>query len=324
MTYLATERYIEKVGTTAVARLQFGVDGGASKIYEGATVCALSTGMAVRGGTVGSGHAMGVADATVDNSGGADGALSISLLQGRFFRDNSTSTDEITEADVGKVCYVVDDQTVAKTSNGGTRAICGIVLSVDADEGVEVFISATQNAALEASQAHYGCIALSLYDFREVTSGGDVGNIVANGGVLASDTTPILRGDAAESQEIAWAAANQDIIAAHVTLPPDFDGAQDVLVDLFVLTDNSGGGGIEAATFTVETGWDGGALVSDAATDSTPAVTLHKVTATVAAADVPDAPSVLTLMLTPGVHANDPISLLGARILYRRKLGTAA
>lgn len=324
MTYLAADRYIEKVGTTAVAKLQIGVDGGASKIFEGATVCALSTGMAVRGGTSGSGHALGVAEFTVDNSGGSDGDLSINLLQGRFWRDNSATTDEITAADIGKVCFVVDDQTVAKTSNNGARGIAGVVLAVDADEGVEVFISAANNAALEATAAQHGCIALSLYDFREVTGGGDVGNIVANGGILASDTTPILRGDAAESQEIAWAAANQDLIAAHVTLPPDFDGSADVLVELFVLTDNAGGGGIEAATFTVETGWDDGALVSDTATDGTPAVTLHKVTATVAAADVPDAPSVMTLMLTPGVHANDPVSLLGARILYRRKLSTAA
>lgn len=324
MSYLASERYIEKVGTHSVAKLQLGVGAAAVKIYEGATVCGNSSGLAVRGGTSGSGHAMGIAEETVDNSGGSAGDKSVNLLQGRFWRDNSATTDEITEADIGKVCFVVDDQTVAKTSAGGTRAIAGIVLQIDADEGVEVFISATNNAALEVSQGQYGCLPLKLTDFREVTSGGDVGNIVANGGILASDTTPILRGDAAETQEIVWAAANVDPISTQVTLPPDFDGSEDVYVDLFVYTDNAGGGGIDAATFTVETGWDGGALVSDTATDGTPATTMHKVTATVAAADVPDAPSVLTIALTPAAHGNDPTQLLGGRVLYRRKLATAA
>lgn len=160
-------------------------------------------------------------------------------------------------------------------------------------------------------------IGLSVYDFREVSAGGDVGDIAAIGGVLASDTTPVLRGNAAETAEIMWAAGNADIIGAHVTLPADFNGAFDVTVDLFVYTDNGGGGGIEAATFTVETGWDNGALVSDAATDSVPATTIHVVTATIAAADIPDTARVLTLMLTPGAHAADPVQLLGARLNYR-------
>ncbi len=324
MTNLDKPRYIEKVGDTMPAILQFGVDGGASKIWEGAMVSVLSTGMAVRAGTSGSGHVKGIATATVDNSAGTDGALSVNLLQGRFFRNNSATTDEITAADIGSVCFAVDDQTVAKTSASGTRAIAGLVISVNDDEGVEVFISAALNASLEVSQAFYGTIDFSLNDFREVTSGGDVGNITANGGLLASDTTPILRGDAAETQEISWAAGNADIIAAHKMVPIDFDGTQDVLVDLFVYTDNAGGSGIDAATFTVETGWDGAALVSDTATDGTPAITMHKVTATVAAADVPNAPSVVTLMLTPAAHAADPTQLLGARILYRRKQGAAA
>lgn len=160
------------------------------------------------------------------------------------------------------------------------------------------------------------CIVLSLHDFREVDANGDVGNVVANGGLLASDTTPILRADAAESEEIAWAAANQDPIAAQVAIPEDFDGGENVEVELGVLTDNSGGGGIEAASFTVETSWDGGALVSDACTDAVPATSYHVNSAVVAAADIPDEPKRLTLALTPGTHANDPTALQSVRIWY--------
>ena len=168
----------------------------------------------------------------------------------------------------------------------------------------------------------YKEILISLNSLREVTSGGDPGNVAAHGGLLASDTTPILRGDAAETLEVAWAAGNSDIVGFQTRLPDDLDDGQDVLIDLDVLTDNAGGGGIEAATFTVETGWDGGALVSDTATDATPAITLHTITATVAAADVPASPKVLTCMLTLGTHANDPVQLLGIRIRYFPKAPT--
>lgn len=163
------------------------------------------------------------------------------------------------------------------------------------------------------------CIVLSLHDFREVDGSGDYGNIVANGGILASDTTPILRANAAETPEIAWAAANVDPIAAHIGLPEDFDGAEPVQVELLALTDNAGGGGIDAATFTVETGWDGGALVSDTATDSVPATTVHTVNAEIAAADIPDEPKSLVVALTPAAHGNDPTMLQGVRIWYTPK-----
>lgn len=323
MTNLAQERYINHVGNTMPTKLQFGVKGLAAKIWEGAMV-ALIAGLAVRAGTSGSGHCQGVAEQSVDNSAGADGAHSVSLLQGQFWFANSGGADAVSEADYGKPCFVVDDQTVAKTSASGTRAIAGLVLRVDATDGVLVFISAAVNATLEPSQSSYGSILLSLMDFRLVTSGGDEGNTVANGGVLASDTVPILRGDANENQEISWAAGSQAILAAQTALPVDFDGTQDVLLDLFVYTDNSGGGGIDAATFTVETSWDGAALVTDTATDATPATAIHKITATIDKADVPDAPNVLTLELTPAAHASDPTQLVGARILYRRKPAAAA
>ncbi|NBC17449.1 MAG: hypothetical protein GVY18_09080 [Bacteroidetes bacterium] len=162
--------------------------------------------------------------------------------------------------------------------------------------------------------AFSSALLLSLFDFREVDSNGDVGNASANGGVLASDTTPILRGDSNESQEISWATGNTDIIAMQCALPPDFDGADDVTVALWVKS-----GTTDAATFTVETSWNGASLVSDTATDSDNSATAHKVTATVAAADVPDDAAYMTLLLTPGSHSTDTIELLAARVEYTPK-----
>lgn len=160
-------------------------------------------------------------------------------------------------------------------------------------------------------------VPISLDSWREVSSAGAVGNNTANGGVLSSETTPVLGAAATtESMQITWAAANSDIVQASIALPPNFSGKDDVHIDLFVLTDNTGGGSIEAATFSVLTSWDNGAQVTDAATDVEPATTAHKVTAVVAGADIPDRPSFVNIQLVPGTHANDPVSLLAARIAY--------
>ena len=46
---------------------------------------------------------------------------------------NSASADLISLADIGADCYIVDDQTVAKTSGTNTRSVAGKVFDVDAD-----------------------------------------------------------------------------------------------------------------------------------------------------------------------------------------------
>jgi len=163
--------------------------------------------------------------------------------------------------------------------------------------------------------AFHRVLDLPLKDWREVTSAGAVANIAGNGGILASDTTPILGAEAtSEAWSLAWAAGNSDIIQQQLALPDNFDGRDDVLVELWVRTDNAGGGGIEAGTFSVLTSWDNGAQVTDTATDSVPSETFHKITATIAAADIPDSPSFLNIQLVLGTHANDPVRLAASRI----------
>jgi hypothetical protein len=158
---------------------------------------------------------------------------------------------------------------------------------------------------------------LSLHDFRECDANGDVGAIAANGGILASDTTPIMRGAAGLiSQEISWAAGNADPIVCQCALPSDFDGRNDVLLDLWV---NSGT--TNAATMGVGTSWDGGATITDSASDvGTLSATTHRITATIAAADVPDGASFVTIVLTPPTHATDAIQLAAVRLRYTVKV----
>ena len=71
--------------------------------------------------------------ATVDNLAGAAGAVSAETETGVFRFKNSAAGDLITRADLGVDCYIVDDETVAKTSATNTRAIAGKVRDIDAD-----------------------------------------------------------------------------------------------------------------------------------------------------------------------------------------------
>lgn len=66
-----------------------------------------------------------------DNTGGVDGAILAELERGCFGLKNSTSTDEITQVEVGTTCYLVDDQTVAKTSGSSTRSVAGKVFQLE-------------------------------------------------------------------------------------------------------------------------------------------------------------------------------------------------
>lgn len=67
----------------------------------------------------------------------------VEVRPGTFKFANSAAGDLIAQADVGADCYIVDDQTVAKTNGTNTRSRAGIVVAVDAD-GVWVQIGLGQ------------------------------------------------------------------------------------------------------------------------------------------------------------------------------------
>jgi hypothetical protein len=60
------------------------------------------------------------------------GVTSIRYRPGVFRYANSAAGDLIVTADIGAVCYIVDDQTVAKTNGTNTRSPAGVIDSVDA------------------------------------------------------------------------------------------------------------------------------------------------------------------------------------------------
>lgn len=107
----------------------------ATKIFLGALVV-LSAGEAAPGSTALNLVAVGRAEEQVDNSAGAAGDLDVRVKKG-VFRFANLGADLVALADVGADCFIVDDQTVAKTNGVNTRSAAGKVVDVDA-QGVWV------------------------------------------------------------------------------------------------------------------------------------------------------------------------------------------
>ncbi len=105
----------------------------AKKIYEGALVARDANGYATPGATATTLVGIGRAEEQVDNSAGANGAKTVTVRKGIFKFGNSAAADAITDAVIGTNCYIVDDQTVAKTDGTATRSVAGKVFKVDSD-----------------------------------------------------------------------------------------------------------------------------------------------------------------------------------------------
>ncbi len=103
------------------------------KIYAGALVAANATGYATPGATTTTLTYLGRAEEMIDNTGGADGAKSVLVRRKRAFKFKNSGTDAVTQAELGKVCYIVDDETVAKTNGTSTRSAAGTVVGVESD-----------------------------------------------------------------------------------------------------------------------------------------------------------------------------------------------
>lgn len=115
----------------AADQFSFGV-AAATKILTGTIVVLNASGYAKPGTTATGEKAVGIAEATADNTAGSAGDVAVPIRRGTFLLANSSTTDEITNADYGASCYVVDNQTVAKTSATNTRSVAGIVRGVTA------------------------------------------------------------------------------------------------------------------------------------------------------------------------------------------------
>jgi hypothetical protein len=79
----------------------------------------------------------GVAWEDADNTGGADGAVSVDLIEGLVDLAIGTSTDVLAESDAPCACYFIDNQTVGKQPASGAtvRSRGGLFMGLDPENG---------------------------------------------------------------------------------------------------------------------------------------------------------------------------------------------
>lgn len=102
-------------------------------IYAGALVVANASGYAAPGSTATTLTYLGRAEEAVSNAGGSNGDKTVMVRRKEAFKFKNSGSDAVTQASIGKVCYIVDDETVAATNGTNTRSAAGKVVGVESD-----------------------------------------------------------------------------------------------------------------------------------------------------------------------------------------------
>lgn len=177
-------------------------------------------------------------------------------------------------------------------------------------------IAGSDRRALINLLAGEGFVPIPLNTWREATAF-DVGAIDANGGILASDTTPILEGinDATDGcQRLVWAASNNDQIVNSVPLPPDLDPAKPIVLHMRTVS----GGTTDAVGFTLDSFFNEGDTKVEDTSGTNQTTTVAEVVATIGAVDVPDGAQTITMGLTPVDHTTDTLNLMATWLTYTK------
>lgn len=120
----APHKYLERVINVPLAA--------STKVFGGAIAAVDSAGRAVVAlAATADLDVAGRYQAQVDNSSGAAEDENVDVAQG-VFRWNNSSGDAVTQADVGKPCWLEDDNTVARVPGANAMAV-GWVEEVDSD-----------------------------------------------------------------------------------------------------------------------------------------------------------------------------------------------
>lgn len=163
-----------------------------------------------------------------------------------------------------------------------------------------------------------GCLPVPLATLRELTAGA-IPNAAANGGLLASDTTPILNtinGDTDGALRVNWAAANVDAVGFQVVLPPDFDSDEDVSIHFRAAM----AGATDEPVIAADAYFNEGDTKVEDVSEAVSGTAYAEYTITIAAADIPDGAQTLSVELTPGAHGTDALYITALWVEYNREL----
>lgn len=183
MTSLATDRMTPRRGESALSELYSIGVAASTKIYQGALVAINASGYAIAGAAMGIGsRAIGRAEAQADNSAGAAGDINVTIRRCVAKFVNSSSNDAITIADVGEECFIVDDQTVARTNLTSQRGVAGLVVGVDSD-GVWVEVGPTRKGGvIDLLMTAGEALTSDIYKLMAVNTSGAVIKVASAGG----------------------------------------------------------------------------------------------------------------------------------------------
>lgn len=131
---LTAPRNTPKRGNGPIAELIVVAVAASTTVHQGGLVAIDTDGKARPARASTTDRIAGRALDSVDNSAGGE---VVRIESGVFRFDNSADGDEIAVDDIGKVCFAVDDKTVALTSGAGTRVAAGVIVDVD-ESGVWV------------------------------------------------------------------------------------------------------------------------------------------------------------------------------------------
>lgn len=108
----------------------------------------------------------GMALLDADNTGGADGAVSIDLVDGVVDCAIGTSGDALVDADAPCPCYFIDNATVGKLPGSGAtvRSGAGVFMGLDAENGQAMVLVGPAgemlSRALQAQRIQTGTVTL--------------------------------------------------------------------------------------------------------------------------------------------------------------------
>jgi len=214
-------------------------------LYAGGMVCLTAAGLAAPAASVaGMTAVVGRGERTVDNT--AAGTPTIKVMPGQFKYDNNG--DSIVAADVGSLCYAVDDEAV-DISNAGGRPIAGLITRVDGD-GV-VFQTQFHIAGIVAAVgAAAGGDSAPVYHV-DVASTADVANLAAF--VVTHDGIVMVEGERFLAKNQAAPAENGIYVVgvvagtAPLTRALDFDDGSEFISNSVVV--------VERGTANADTAW---------------------------------------------------------------------
>lgn len=324
-----------------------------TKIYSGALICVNAAGYAVAGSDTAGLVFAGVAEGQADNSTGGAGDIIVAVR--RRGLEKLSLGHAITQANIGDAAFISDDQTVDLAANCANGIFCGVIAGFIS--GLEAWVDIEPAIKQDSVDAHiadasgaHAASAISIADAGGFSSADNVETACAElyrdalstahvipvclGAVRSEDGSSLtsLAADAApgftqlDNKEVvlAWA-ANAAPLAASVVIPlvdPAINDAADVSVHVLAKM----GGATDTPTLAYEA-YIGSGDTDCAGTDPeiTGGTALTEYVMTIAADDVPSAPSSLTLILTPtaGQMGTDALYVYAIWLTVTRKLRTS-